>query len=365
MNARQITINGSSVRWVVNLRDEDGRRKRKYFRSRKEAEKHIRQLMRGDQSDQWWSALRPEKKRAVYAAYEKAVDLNSDLLKIVCLFEEDSQSSSVLIKDALKSFIEAKKEKGLRIRSLENLESKIGMFSAVHGNNYVHRITPEEIKDWMKGKDWSPLTRKVNITVLIGFFNWCIEKGMASDNPCKKLEKPLIDHKEVQVFSVSEVREILKTAIENDSGLTPYFAIGIFAGLRPNSELSHMDWSNVKDDVIEVNSFKVRSARRRFVTIQPNLRQWLNIGGELPVERLKTRRDNIIKASGVKWISDGMRHSFGSYHLANFHDSGKTSAEMGHSKPETLFNHYRERISSQAAMEFWSIVPSDPFFSPV
>ena len=58
--------------------------------------------------------------------------------------------------------------------------------------------------------------------------------------------------------------------------LLPMLAIGAFAGLR-DAEIKRLDWSEVdqKRGHIEVKSSKAKSARRRIVEMQPNLREWL------------------------------------------------------------------------------------------
>src|SRR5207248_4608051 len=56
----------------------------------------------------------------------------------------------------------------------------------------------------------------------------------------------------------------------------PYIAIGLFAGLR-RAEIERLDWSEVdfESGLIEVTARNAKTARRRHVTIQPNLREWL------------------------------------------------------------------------------------------
>ena len=52
-----------------------------------------------------------------------------------------------------------------------------------------------------------------------------------------------------------------------------------------------------------------------------------------------------------------MRHSFGSYYLALHEDAPRTALQMGHTRTDVLFNHYRDLVSREDAAAFWSIVP--------
>src|SRR5260370_38307921 len=72
------------------------------------------------------------------------------------------------------------------------------------------------------------------------------------------------------------VQQTARIRDDASQALLPYVAIGAFAGLR-RAELQRLDWSDVHfdADLIEVTAQKSKTARRRFVRTQPNLRQWL------------------------------------------------------------------------------------------
>ena len=61
--------------------------------------------------------------------------------------------------------------------------------------------------------------------------------------------------------------------------------------------------------------------------------------------------------SETKWPRNGLRHSFGSYHLAFHQDAARTALEMGHESTKMLFAHYRARVAKEAASQYWNILP--------
>jgi integrase len=64
------------------------------------------------------------------------------------------------------------------------------------------------------------------------------------------------------------------------------------------------------------------------------------------------------KAAGItKWPANGLRHSFGSYHLAHFRDVKDLALELGHTRSEVTFRHYRELVTPSEAERFWKIAP--------
>ena len=71
------------------------------------------------------------------------------------------------------------------------------------------------------------------------------------------------------------------------------------------------------------------------------------------VARRKTR-----DAIGLKtWPANALRHSFASYHLAEFKNAAATATELGHTSPAMLYKHYRELVRPDAAAHWWQIAP--------
>jgi hypothetical protein len=68
-------------------------------------------------------------------------------------------------------------------------------------------------------------------------------------------------------------------------------------------------------------------------------------------------REGLCEKTGVSWKSNGMRHSFASYHLATHEDAARTSLALGHNSPALVFRHYRELVSRKDAQEFWNLLP--------
>lgn len=102
---------------------------------------------------------------------------------------------------------------------------------------------------------------------------------------------------------------------------------------------------------------KAKTRARRLVTIQPNLRAWLDLGGELPGQTCEQQLWELTRKVGVPWPRNCTRHSWASYHLARFGSAATTAMEAGHSET-MLFAHYRALVTPEAAAEFWSIVPT-------
>ena len=78
---------------------------------------------------------------------------------------------------------------------------------------------------------------------------------------------------EIEIFCPEELARVLAAARPE---LIPFLAIGAFAGLR-HAEIQRLDWSEVRleDGFIEIKVGNAKTASRRLVPIQNNLKRWL------------------------------------------------------------------------------------------
>jgi integrase len=198
-------------------------------------------------------------------------------------------------------------------------------------------------------------------------FNFAKRRGYVTENPIADVERAKERETEVEILSVGDVVRLLECA---SAEMLPFWAIGAFAGLR-RAEIERLSWSEVDldADVIEVKASKSKTASRRLVTVQPNLHKWLapyraQAGRICPVNLQRKINDDRDRAGLLsKWPQNALRHSFGSYHLAQFNDAAKLALEMGNS-PATIFRHYRQLESDEESTEGTARTGGKTFVSP-
>ena len=140
----------------------------------------------------------------------------------------------------------------------------------------------------------------------------------------------------------------------------PWLAIGLFAGLR-TAELDRLDWSHISEGAVRIEPHTAKTASRRVVDLSPNLIAWLlpyrkALGPIRPTD-CRNRRERLCRHLRLSWKSNGMRHSFASYHLALNQDSARIALALGHSNSNLVFRHYRELVTSKEAREYFALVP--------
>jgi len=221
----------------------------------------------------------------------------------------------------------------------------------------------DDLKGWLDENDaWSPRSRINYITKITQLYNYAIKHGWADRNLVERLDRPQTEDKTPGIFTVAQARALLKNAQAHD--LLPYISLGLFAGLR-SAELERLQSDAVRlaDHSIIIGPEVAKKRSRRVVDICDALHAYLVkfplIKG--PIVDMKLFRDNMESlraAAKIKqWPHNGLRHSFGSYHLAFHGDAVKTATQMGHRDSAIIHNHYKALVLKTDAEKFWSLRP--------
>ena len=271
---------------------------------------------------------------------------------------EKSCSAEQLVKEMLK----AKKADGKSQRHVDNLKSRLSYFAGKFNGQTIATISTKDIDAYLRELPVAPMTRNCHRNILVQAFNFAVRSGYIATNPAIAAAKAKVVWQPPGILSVEKASALLVNATPE---ILPYFAIGMFAGLR-RAELERLDWSEIdfESGLIQVTAQNAKTAMRRFVTIQPNLRTWL-----LPHRKLKgnvTPIDNFddlfertrIRAGMDTWPQNALRHSFASYHLAAFQDAAATALQLGHHDSRVTFAHYRELVKPKEAKRYWTVKPA-------
>lgn len=348
--------------WVVDCGFVEGRRLTFNYRTSRDAEKKADELRLGRNAI-GADALRlsDDQLREAAKAY-RALDGQATLQEAVDFFlaHHNPTGGQRTVAELLKEFIDAKTKANRRATTVRDMQYKIGKFAAEFGDTPVHKVTTHDIEKWLDKHGYTKITRRNFRTVFTGFFNFAMKRGLVRANPAVAIEKPIIDEKIPEIFTPEEAKKLLLAALEHDARMVPYFAIALFAGIRP-IELQQLDWRNIDLNAkrIRVIPETAKKRRQRYVDISDNLVEWL-----LPHRQesglvfFSRGAFEYIRLKGnIRWAGDICRHSFGSYHLAMHDNAALTSLQMGHQGTDVLFEHYRDIVTREDAKAFWSIRP--------
>jgi integrase len=359
--------NRPHLKFVVNYR-ESGKRKRTFFETKEQGAafatfKNDELKRNGIEHAEFPTTIRVMAQNAVeqlkpfdktiadavqhYVAYLKAI--------------EKSCTAEQLVRELLK----AKERDGASHWHLNDIRSRLGAFAKKFDGKMVATITSREIDDWLHSIPFSPMTRNHYRGLVVLAFNFAMRCGYATSNPALGAAKAKVVDKTPGILSVNEAARLLEAATLD---VLPYIAIALFAGLRRAEVERRLDWKQIdfESGLIEVTAQNSKTAQRRFVKMQPNLREWLlplrqHRGKVIPQNSFRFRQslEQAREAAGItKWPENALRHSFASYHLAHFGDLNALTLEMGHTNSRMLFAHYRELVKPKEAERYWNVRPA-------
>lgn len=355
------------AKWCVRVPSLNGKRSRRFFDSKQDAETFL-QLKKTEQANYGVRGVSlTEQQRGDYlAAIERLKPFGMTVLQAVemLLPSLEAREKSCTFSDLVVGLLKSKAADGASERYLKDLRTRLNIFAACFPEEMVTSFTTARIDDWLRGLPHTAVTRN-NYRRLLGvLFNYAIQRGYARANPITASSKAKQIDKPPGILTVEQAARLLECA---DAEILPAIALGLFAGLRPESEVWRLDWSSVDFDsrLIDIAADKTKTAQKRYVKMSDNLVAWLlphrRTSG--PVSPTGDKYNYLLqrarKAAGFTvWPADCLRHSFGSYHLAHFKNAGDTAMELGHTGLKTLYKHYRERVKPKVAAQFWNIAPA-------
>lgn len=363
---RTVKTQGKTYRyWSVDLGVVDGRRKFENFKTKREAEAHLKSLKQEQGLIGRDAARLTESAKKDAANALQLLNGATTLTAAAEFYIEHTcpAGGSQTIAEMYDYYLQRKTVAGLSEYHLKSLRSRVGRFAKAFGQRQLHEMTTRDIEDWFDSNRFRGTNRNNHKLYLNGFFNFAVQAGHLRVNPVEGVMKAKRGTRKQQprIFTVAEVRAILSAAHEHEPEMVPYFALGIFGGLRPIAELQALEWSKIRWDSGEIFVYSTKTDQARYVDMSDNLMQWIvphrRSRGTIYYSRCAFQRT--LGKAGIKWGIDAMRHTFGSYHLKKHDNVNATILQMGHRGDKTLFAHYRAAVSRQDAEAFWEIRPKD------
>ena len=172
---------------------------------------------------------------------------------------------------------------------------------------------------------------------------------------------------QTEFYTANEFRALLEAA---EGPMRPMIAIGGLAGLR-TSELLRLDWSEVwrVRGHIEVTADKAKTRQRRLVEVCPALAAWLQPFRAFKMGKLCewheiTFQQKFVELCGqakldgkpVERKSNGLRHSFCTYHYAKHANESLTAQQAGNS-PQMVHAHYKGLATKAEAVKWFAVKP--------
>jgi integrase len=352
-------------RWQVSLRDIDGNRRSWFFLTQAEAEVYAEARNREVRALGLKALELPnETRHEAMKAAELLGPFGKGILDAARFYRdhlEQTQKSSG-IEELVEKFLWDKEADRVSKDHLRDLKSRLTRFAANFKGRRVNQIQAGEITDWLRLSSFTPANQLNFYRAVQNLFNYAIRRQLLNENPIKYVPKVRTPEGEIEIYTPEEMEALLTHAAPD---IVPYLAIGAFAGLR-SAELQRLEWKAVdlQSGYITVTADIAKTASRRIVPIASNLREWLlpeahRYPQVLPKHLRNTFRTLARQAcskAGMRWKNNALRHSFGSYRMAQNKNAHTTADDMGNS-PGVVHKHYRQPVTPEQAEKYWSIRP--------
>jgi integrase len=196
--------------------------------------------------------------------------------------------------------------------------------------------------------------------VLHAFFAWTTEKPQefTGHNVVADIRSKQREDKEIQTLNADQCAKMMAHVDGLEGGKhARLFALALFAGVRPEGELKKLEERDIDlvNGVIKIRKEVSKVKQARQITIQPNLRSWLEKYADQPLSSISEHAYRKIKDGYAKG-HDILRHTFCSNHLHISGSFAETAMEAGNSE-KILRSNYVNRTTKAESGKFWAIKP--------
>jgi integrase len=258
------------------------------------------------------------------------------------------RAASPATAEAARNYVRHLTERGVETRTVA---ADIGHLAEKHPGP-IADVTAAQVKAHLDFLGVGPRRHNNVRAALVSFFVWARKQSYLPDTmtaPQRTHALP-VPKKRPAIYTPPEFRALL-AAVAPEWRLP--LAICGLAGLR-TCEAEKLLWRDVwlGKKLIEVQPENAKNTgRRRLVPIHPALMTWLRKADFAPEDHVcpqGVRIDNLakrVKRTGVKWVKNGLRHSYGSYRCAVVKSAAQVALEMGNSEAIVRSNYldYTER----------------------
>ncbi|HVT83281.1 MAG TPA: site-specific integrase [Phycisphaerae bacterium] len=230
----------------------------------------------------------------------------------------------------------------------------------------VAEITVSGLVGFLEGRRPSMKTFNNQRGVLGTFFKFCFHRGWVTENPVLKVPHYRIRQRRgmARTLSATQAQDLMEHFERFEGGRwVPYFALCLFAGIRPgvpDGEITKLkpEDVNLETGLIHISAdvSKVREPRR--IAIQPNLAAWLRA---YPLKKFPIVVGNFQKRRAkfkdqFNLTHDVLRHTFISMFVAKFRSIGEAAIQAGNSE-SIIRRHYLDLKNKEEGEQFFGILP--------
>ena len=192
--------------------------------------------------------------------------------------------------------------------------------------------------------------------ILSSVFSFGIRQEWCANNPVSRITPPKIEEKPIEPLCMEEIERLLRTAQKPRHRCMDFsLRLMLYCGIRP-MEVKRLKDNDIhrEEKIVIIRPGKSKTGGGRAVTLRglSGLTQQ-----DCHIPRNWDRRWRALRqdAGFTRWTSDVCRHTFASYHAAQFRNLPELQLEMGHRDSSLLRSRYMMPVSRKEATLFWAV----------
>lgn len=391
-------INPSGARAYRVTGTLDGKTIRKNFKTKSAAvafrqKMDVKHLNESSEGQTVWTTLTHDQNRDAIAAINRLKHAKSTKtlsFAVDYLLQHYKEAAELVTVDtAIEEYRQEKAnelERGLISRRQErSISIEMDKLKAYFTGRIVNEIQTTELNEYLdkplgRSKEKPSLKTWNNRRgYLSTFFKFCLARKYIAENPV--IDVPQFKVKKArgtaETLRAEEAKKFMhwlesyRGQQNKDGGwwgkpgcLVPYFALTLFAGIRPDwqdGEIGKLQEQDIRLDtaVILIEPKTSKIDEKRSIKIQPNLLLWLQKYplSEFPIITPRRFRDMWLDVRSQHNLGhDVLRHTYISMTVGAFRSVGDAALQAGNSE-SVIRKHYLDLKSVEEADEFWSIAP--------
>ena len=264
-------MNNGKMAFCVELGTVDGKRRRRWAKSRRQATGILRDFQDERKSlGVDWLGLESRTKWSTLSILQEIKAAGVTLQQVWDAYKEEVlEKSGVLLEVAANEFLENKAKAGLRSKYAKEQKRTVEKFVSDIGQKPLESLSHLDVQKWLD--NWpNPSTRNTKHRIVAVLFSWAKRQGYIAKDPMQRLEAVKMDEGDPEILTVTECKQLVSAANQHDPDFLPYLALALFQGIRPE------ECNRLKVEDIDLNRKQItvsgkaaKTRNRRIVPLLP------------------------------------------------------------------------------------------------
>lgn len=172
------------------------------------------------------------------------------------------------VRELVEAYVKSRRVLGIEETTLQGYESTKERICKVLGDLQAGTLTPYQVQELVNtlGEKYKAKTIRNTISLLSASYDNAIKLGQLSMNPCKMVDLPKKERKEIDIFSKEDITKFLNALSEERLDYVVGYELALFCGLRRSEILGLKEEDiNIPFKCVSINKSRHRVKGKDYV----------------------------------------------------------------------------------------------------